>query len=190
VQIRTVAILASTVVLLLPLAADAARSATIGPQLPGPFSPVSRGCGAPFESCTFMLHRLEDGRTRAPFSGTIKRWRIQHPNGEFRLQVLKRRPDGTFKALRQTRRETLASDTFDDVRVTRSSLRIRRGQYVAIKQTQGSTFGLLSPGGTPAGDGDCDKGFVPGLAVGAAAEPSPSYSGCERMLLYNAKLVR
>ena len=179
---RLVAI-AVAALLVVPASAEAARRATLGPPLPQT-TPLGRTC-IPFVSCTFVNDRLEDGLTRAPFSGKVRRWRIQGAEGDFRLQVLKRVAGGKFKALRQSARVTLDSESLDEVILTSVNLAIRRGQFVAIRMYQDATMRTLQD----AGPGDCYKGIVPGLAIGASDEPNPSYGVCERVTLYNARLV-
>lgn len=128
---------------------------------------------------------------KAPFSGTITRWRAMQPNGSLWLQVLRRLPHGggvaRYGSLRSGDPETVTSSA-GETKTFDTDLRIRKGDYVGIGADDfyGSTVGVFDA----AHQGFCQKGFVPGLDDGNSAKPNPSYSHCGALLLYNVTLVR
>ena len=121
----------------------------------------------------------------APFTGRIRKWRVTQPNGTIWLQVLHKRDDGTYKALRHGDFHTVTSGVGEVISFA-ENLRIRRGDFIAVGEED---FGASSIGlDDSAASGNCTKGFVPGLDDGGSASPNPSYSSCGNVLLYNATL--
>jgi len=161
------------------LAAQSSSAAVLGSDFANPSPGLSQNCS--FESCTHVQTRLDGRVVRAPFNGTITRWRLQDATGEFRLQSLRKRDDGSFKAIRTTRSRTAdgGRDVFD------AHLPLRRRDFVAVRMADGAN---IKVGTTPG----CRSGFVPGLDDGESAMPHPSYSGCDANdeLFMNARLRR
>lgn len=135
--------------------------------------------------CTMVQTTLPDRMTKAPFSGRITRWRVQEPIGTLWIQVLRRLPDGRFKAVRSSEAETPISPAENEVFAFDTNLRIRKGQFVGIGLEDFGSSGLNAKSSGPEA---CRKGLVPGLFDGESGEPNPSYGGCGSLLLYNATL--
>jgi hypothetical protein len=155
-----------------------AGAATIGPDVHR-LRDFDQGCTS-YATCSFANTRQPDAAVRAPFSGTITRWRVNAANGSFRLQVLHRFADGSFKALRSTGWRTSSGNLAS----FGTNLAIHRHDFIALKETNGSTFG-----GALASSEARYIGFTPGLHDGESAFPNPAYSGTAGMMLFNTKLV-
>jgi hypothetical protein len=121
----------------------------------------------------------------APFTGTIKRFRVQGADGKFRLQVLRERRNHhkRYKALRQSAVST-ASVGRRQVASFPTSLRIRKGDYVGlVHATDGTSLSTMK-----AGKASCFRWFFYAISVGSSAR---SLYPCESgVALYNARLVR
>lgn len=170
-----------TVVAAIALFAPApSPAATIGPVLPAPLSNVDFGC---LTTCTFAQETLAGRPMTAPFTGMIKRFRIEGAQGTFRLQVLRKRDGGRVKAIRQTGARTVPVPA-PEVATFRAHLRIRRGDFIGISTVSERASLAAVDGETPH---YCRLFFEPALAVGTAAQP---FRNCGDLVLYNARLVR
>jgi hypothetical protein len=159
----------------------------IGPNLHDQYGTATDVCTpAPF--CTFVQTKLEGDAMRAPFSGTITRWRVMYPNGSFWLQVLRRHRSGKYESLRSTDPTGKVTSSMNQVKRFHTHLHIHRGDYVAIAAEDFYASFLASRDGL--GQGFCWRGLVPGLDDGESAQPNPSYGECTALLLYNVTLRR
>jgi hypothetical protein len=99
-----------------------------------------RACGG--STCTYVNDRLSVGRTKAPASGTITRWRanigevgVGTGPVEVRLQVVRRTVNEAgvaadeFKAIRET---ASAFSEDEGVNTFQASLKIRKGDYIGL----------------------------------------------------------
>lgn len=173
----------ASVLLLAPAEGSAKR---LGPDLDA-YPPTSQIACASEPFCTRAQIRLGGDPVKAPFSGELRKWRVIHPNGSLWLQVLRKRGDGSYKSVRSGQHHTVTSASGEVVRFG-ESLHIRRGDYIGVGADEFYSSSFSSHFGP--GQGNCMKGFVPGLADGESGFPNPSFGACGAVLLYNAVLQR
>ncbi len=166
------------VLVIAPASADAVR---VGTKLPGAYD-SSLGCGEA-SGCIHLQARLAGDPVRAPLAGTATKLNIQAPSGSLGLVVLRKRPSGEFKHVRSTALAPMSGIPTDVVTRT-VDLRVRRGDYLGVRVSMGSSFGTQF-----SGLGNCKFGLVPPPAVGASSVPNPSYTGCARTLFYNVRIT-
>jgi hypothetical protein len=172
---------ALSALLALPHAAQAER---IGAHLSGESVDSPWSCASePF--CTFVQTKIEGDAIRAPFSGTITKWHVMQPSGSLRLQVLHRRDNGKFKAVRSSNTIHVASQP-NQIKSFDTHLRIQKGDYVGVRVYAGFGASVGADGGLD--NGFCFKGFLPGMEDGESAPPSQFGGACTWLLLYNATL--
>lgn len=163
---------------------SASQAERIGAHLSGAASDTPWTCSSePF--CTFVQTKIDGDAIRAPFSGKITKWQVMEPSGTLRLQVLRRRDNGTFKALRSSNSVHVASQP-NQVKGFDTHLRIRKGDYVGVRVYAGFGASVGADGGLD--NGFCFKGFTPGMEDGESAPPSMFGGACTWLLLYNATL--
>jgi hypothetical protein len=147
-------------------------------------------------TCTMANVQLPDavGKERAPFSGRIKKWRVNIPpahdsytnNGPLALQVLKRTSDepGLFDdeyvAVRESEYEGI---TPNSINILSTNLRIRKGQFIGLAHGDEQTE--VVGGGAPG----FMLWFEPALVLG---EPGAvgDITQDNDYFAFNAKLVR
>ena len=103
-------------------------AARIGPELPKGHPGLGVAC---LSSCTLAQVRLGGEPMKAPITGTISHFRVQEPNGTYRLQVLHKRENGNYKAVRQSPAFTDASER--PVKSFPVSLSIRKGDFIGMR---------------------------------------------------------
>jgi hypothetical protein len=158
----------------MPATSGAAR---IGPPLPKEHPGLSVAC---LSSCTLAQVRLGGDPMKAPITGTISHFRIQEPNGTYRLQVLHKRENGSYKAVRQSPAFTNTSER--PVKSFPVSLSIRKGNFIGVRMPADT------PLSTVAKSHSVWDGFFPAIAVGTSAQPGDSNP--DGLLLYNATVRR
>ena len=131
------------------------------------------GCGEPSATCVWMQRKLAGATLKAPFTGTVRKWRIATPTpGLYGLAVMHKQPDGEFKWVRASDNESAGgtAETFE------TKLKIRRGDRVgvfgpgfALRHNAGASWVIFNP---------------PPL-IGGSTEPGLPTDG---ELLYNATL--
>jgi len=115
----------------------------------------------------------------------VTKWRVKNAHGFLALQVLRRRPGGTFKSIRSTGARFEDADPGEIIR-RNANLRIRKRDFVAVRTTG---FPTGSFGFSDFFAGARGRFFDPGLADGERKAPTSS-TAPDRLWLYNAKLVR
>jgi hypothetical protein len=132
---------------------------------------------------------------RAPFTGTITRFRVEGGFGSggipsrYRLLVLRKRKDGYFKAIRQTGEKT-ADLVAPEVASFPVRLPIRKGNFIGLSLLDYTSQVGVTETELDAQSYYCAIGFLPALAVGMVSQSTPGAGGCGNLVLYNAKLVR
>ncbi len=87
-------------------------------------------CGSPSATCIYMQRKLPGATLRAPFSGTIRKWRVASSSPRsFELIVMRKEGDGSFKAVRGSDGESVPAL---GVYSFKANLRIRQGDRVGI----------------------------------------------------------
>jgi hypothetical protein len=181
--------------LAVPASAGAAK---IGPQ---DLTPGGGGgayvCGAGEPTCTMTNIQLPNavGRERAPFSGTITKWRVNIPpahdifdnDGPLALQVLKRtdnKPGFTndeYAAVRESGYEGVGPGVVNGVG---ANLRIRKGQFIGLAHSENDTE-VASADETGARGFQFEPALIPG-------EPGvdETYIRQNTTYLFNATVIR
>jgi len=139
-------------------------------------------CGG-FPSCAFAQTSLPDGVTRAPFKGRIRSWKVnlQDP-GSLQLLVLRKRDDGSFKAVEGSSPRTT---DVDEVNRFRANLPVRKGDLVGLNLLdEDIVIQVLNPRNARS------KGFMPAFDVGGAQEPYGPFNSTFDELQFNATLKR
>jgi hypothetical protein len=164
--------------LLAGLAPSTAGAALIGnPDMDYDTADFGTGCIA--DQCLFLQKKLPGATLRAPFSGTITKWRVGSSGGDddYQLVVLRKRKGGKFKAVGASYYETTPNvGTFTFT----TRLPIKKGDSVGIRSAQITGRGFLDGPGT-------FTSFDPALALGTAGTPDSPIGGG---LLYNATIKR
>jgi hypothetical protein len=137
--------------------------------------------------CATLQTKLTDARTRAPFSGIITQYRIKQPIGTFSLQVLRRKGGGSFKSVRSSGAVGPISSGPNEVVGFLTILRVRKGDFVAIRSEDFGSSSFAFDDATD--DGIRGKLFQPGIGDGEKASPTSS-SPPGRTFLYNATVKR
>jgi hypothetical protein len=157
--------------------AEPADAALLGnPDMEYATSDFGSGCGDP-GPCLYIQTKLPGADVRAPFKGTITKWRMAQPGSESAgLVVLRKRDNGKFKSIRQSATETTpgpGSYTYE------TQLKIKRGDYIGVsgesligRDNSFGRYSLINPAPPMGGSGELN--FAP----------------VEDELLYNATLKR
>jgi len=137
--------------------------------------------------CLWVQQRLEGGVARAPFSGTVRSWKILGPNGSFQLAVVRKHGPNQWKLVRASDGVTLSAGPFE-VEKLFTHLRIRKGDWLGITASAFGASSFTVDNGQPAGS--CRIGFVPGPSPGETDSPDPGSGGCGDLILMNARITR
>jgi hypothetical protein len=80
--------------------ASPAGAVTLGSTHVAQHSQSAFFCGG-IETCAYSQTSLLDGTVKAPFDGTVRTWKVNDDGGPgpFQLLVLRRRSDGSFRAV-------------------------------------------------------------------------------------------
>ena len=151
-------------------------AARLGPRLP--LESSSRvSCGNP---CTLAQVRLRGEPMKAPVSGTVTRFRVQRPDGTYRLQVLHKRDNGSYRAIRESSAFTDTSG--QGVKAYPVQLSIRKGDFIGLRMPVNSYLWNAPRLGA------LWDTFGPPIAVGTSSQPLSSNP--DELLLYNAAIRR
>ena len=159
-------------------------AATIGSDLRGtPTAGSGYGCGG--GPCTTLQVSLSgDRKTRAPFSGVIRKWRFRTTFSagaayELRLSVVRKAAPGRWKFIRTSRPREVgtAAGTY----VFPAHLRIKRGDFIGLDLPAGMTYEFLLDQADDRG-----KSWFPTPPDGLLTAPTYDEPGYER--LYNATI--
>jgi hypothetical protein len=132
------------------------------------------GCADMEPTCMYVQTKIPGALTRAPFSGTITKWKMAQPGPyESQLVVVRKFHDGSFEAIRASDPETTpASGTY----AYPTHLRIKKGEYIGLQGH--SIMGRTNP-------------HSKAVLINSALEfgqPKMPYWPTEDTYLYNAKL--
>jgi hypothetical protein len=170
--------LAVVVTALVPAAAGAVKLGT--PHFTYDDADAGVGCGAG-ANCIAMQRRLPDATLKAPFSGTIRKWRVAVSSPQLRqLMVLRKQEGGSYKVVRASDAESppgAGAYTYG------TKLRVRRGDRVGL-YASGSSGANVTMRNTP----DATRvTFSPPPIIGGSGTPGAPLDG---ELLYSATLKR
>jgi hypothetical protein len=148
---------AAVIGLVLTPAALGAKKVTIGSDLKGAADPgTGFGCGIVVDSCAIQQLKLGNNpfKTKAPFKGTIRKWRFRSvvgPNPDpykLRLRVVRRAGPGEFEFIRRSK-----PGLVDEVGrlAFKTRLRVRRGDFIALElpsdeQANVNGISVVNPG--------------------------------------------
>jgi hypothetical protein len=129
-------------------------------------------CATP--SCVFVQKRLPGAVVKAPFSGTIRKWRVVTPSAyDYQLIVLHKKDNGKFKDVNETSLgETPGAGAYEYP----ASMGIKKGEYIGLKGPQ--VQGIFNPDAKT-------WGFSPALEFPNSRKPS--FSGVNE-LQFNATM--
>lgn len=159
-------------VLLLPTSAGALKLGTS--NIDYTIGDFGSGCGS--ESCVWVQKRLPGAQVRAPFSGTIRKWRVASPGVySFQLVVMRKKRNGAYKNVGQSSPGAApGAGTYEFP----ADMPIRKGDFIGI---MGETVqGILNPQAQT-------LTFDP--AVGFPDSHKPSFSGDDEYQ-FNASMRR
>lgn len=135
--------------------------------------------------CTWAMgeaYGRPNGGERSPFTGTLRRIRlIAQVPGSFRLQIVKVRPDGTAKLIRNGRKVNYQGQPVNEdpesyrIESFRVKLPIKKGQRLAIK-TSSTSLVRCSSGGPNS------LLYQPPLLKGAGFRQASEDDGCWLLL--------
>ncbi len=163
--------------------ASGASAATLGSTRVGASSSGGVFCGG-FTSCALVQKSLPAGLTRAPFSGTIRSWRVNVDSpGSLQLLVLRKHSDGTFTAVTGS---GVKAPTTPGVQRYRASLKIRKHEFIGLNLLdEDVTIFVLS-----ASDPAFLDGFKPAFDIADRQLPYRPFSSGQTELLLNARVRR
>jgi hypothetical protein len=173
-MIRRASIVGAIVVVLALAFPPMSGAARLGPRLP--MQSESRvQCAYP---CTLAQVRLRGQPMKAPVSGTISRFRVERPDGTYRLQVLHKRDNGSYRAIRESRAFTDTSG--HGLKAFPVGLPIHKGDFIGLRMPGNSyVWNVPRPGALW-------ETFARPIAVGTSSQPLSSNP--DELLLYNAAI--
>jgi hypothetical protein len=180
---RKLSIIGAAVAAIALLAPASVLAERIGPRLP--YERYSLTGLSDFYTWTGVQVRLAGKPMTAPFTGTIKSFRVQGAyGGPYRLQVL-RKDDNGWRVIREASGACTRRCNADDVVSFDTHLKIRAGDFIGLWAMGPETYWGFSD----RRDSRSRRvSFDPGLEQGMPTQPTNSRS--HSVLLYNARLVR
>ena len=160
--------------------ASPAGAVTLGSTHVAQQSQSASFCGG-FETCAYAQTSLPGGTVRAPFTGTIRTWKVNDDGGPgpFQLLVLRRQSDGSFRAVDAS----TPRPATDGVNTFGANLDVRKGDFIGLNILDDDTFvQTLNP------RMDRSVGFMPAFDVGGRQQPYAPFGSTFDELQFNAQL--
>lgn len=169
--------------------APAAQRATIGSDLQGSPNPSfgwSCGLVAPVEPCVTQQLRIPGDLTRAPFTGTIRKWRFRtvvdsSEPYKLRLRVIRKKAPGRYRFVQRSRAGRVAEA---GRHAFGARLRVRKGDYIGLQLPAGTDVYGFYVDSTGARSAE----WYPAPANGEGGQPQVHSTDIE--FLFNATMVR
>jgi hypothetical protein len=178
-RLATAVALSVVAIALAPATAGAVKLGT--PHFTYDDADAGVSCGSPSASCVVMQRKLPDATLKAPFGGTIRKWRVAVPSPQTRqLIVLRKEGGGSFELVRAS---DIESPPGVGAYTYKTKLHVRRGDRVGIFAS-GAPSAAISIANTP---GATRATFNPPPIIGGSGTPNAPVDG---EVLYNATLKR
>jgi hypothetical protein len=160
-----------------------ASAATLGSKRVGTSSSAGVFCGG-FTTCAFAQKSLSGSLTKAPFSGTIRSWRVNLASGgSLQLLILRKHSDGTYSAVTGS---PVKSPTTSGVHRFGARLKIKKGELIGLNLLdEDATVSILS-----APDPSLQIGFQPAFGIAGRQPPYNPFGSEMTELLLSAHLKR